>query len=94
MFVKTTLIVCSSVNKGFLFWGVHRETVLQFINKIDRLLHSLVKLMKLNSIVKGSWNYVSPHYTAITMFGIYQVISWNMCAYYLADILVEWCCNT
>jgi hypothetical protein len=54
MFVKTTLIVCSSVNKGFLFWGVHRETVLQFINKIDRLLHSLVKLMKLNSIVKGS----------------------------------------
>lgn len=53
MFVKTSSIVCSSVKQGFLFWGVHRETVPQFINKIDILLHSnLVKLMKLNSIVK------------------------------------------
>jgi hypothetical protein len=50
---KNIIDFFSSVNKGFLFWGVHRETVLQFINKIDRLLHSnLVKLMKLNSIVK------------------------------------------
>jgi hypothetical protein len=53
MFVKTSSIVCSSVNKAFLFWGVHRETVLQFIKTIDRLLHSnLVKLIKLNSIDK------------------------------------------
>jgi hypothetical protein len=53
MFVKTSSIVCSSVNKAFLFWGVCRETVIQFINKIDRLLHSnLVKLMKLSSIIK------------------------------------------
>jgi hypothetical protein len=58
MFVKTSSIVCSLVKKGFLFWDVHRETTLQFINKIDRLLPSnLVKLMKLNSIVKQKKQY-------------------------------------